>query len=827
LCPLSAGKCSSAVCSNSCLQVISTCCLQGTACLAGTSSPATCPAGFYCIDGTKSTSQHACPAGYRSSATSLSALGDCLSTLCPVGHYCPAGSTGATTCPIGTFNAYTGGQDRSACTRCTAGYVCTSTGLSAPDGNCLAGYYCPMATSTATNFPCLAGTYTFNSNATKATDCDICPAGFACPRATGALQSWLPCASGHFCPPGTPSQKEYACPAGKYANVTNATSADDCMDCPLGWYCTGGQGYPTAMCQAGYTCVGAAATGYENPCPKGTWSATVGATSSAVCQPCPAGSICAAGSALPTQCPAATYAPNENTTARHNADFSNCLACPAGMWCGIGTIVPTACASGTYSTTGQSSCTKCMKGYYCNDTGISDSFMYVERPCPAGYWCPTGTALAVLLCTQGYHCPQGSAYPVLCSPGSYANTTGQSVCWDCPAGSYCRRGSTLPNPACATGHYCPALSSTAFQLPCPPGTFSNVTGLGSAEECQTCPAGRYCPSGTSTPIACPAGSYCIAGVSIPEPCSVGTYNPTVNVSSAAGCTLCSPGKYCNAKGLTSPSGPCDAGYYCTVGAPFSAPGSLPAIYENVYRDFLGSFGNICPSGGYCPAGTATPLACPMGTYLNETGLDSLADCRDCPPGLYCDATASLGVTGRCNPGYYCTGAAYNATQHVSPAGTFSQLGFSLPQPCSPGTYQPQEASTSCVGCEAGKYCPLSGMTAPYLCPSGGYCLAQSAIVSSCPSGTYQPYFGANNSQACIPCPAGSYCQFQGASIPVGLCEAGYFCETAAELENPLGSATASSCPPGKWHPYIFTYSLHISLSCLMLATLCRLLLLDW
>lgn len=40
---------------------------------------------------------------------------------------------------------------------------------------------------------------------------------------------------------------------------------------------------------------------------------------------------------------------------------------------------------------------------------------------------------------------------------------------------------------CPAGSYCPPASSSP--LPCPPGTFSNSTGLGRPEECVSCPPG--------------------------------------------------------------------------------------------------------------------------------------------------------------------------------------------------------------------------------------------------------------------------------------------------------------------------------------------------
>ena len=60
-------------------------------------------------------------------------------------------------------------------------------------------------------------------------------------------------------------------------------------------------------------------------------------------------------------------------------------------------------------------------------------------------------------------------------------------------------------------------------------------------------------------------------------------------TSLEGCSLCDPGWYCDAPGLTTPRAPCDPGYVCYEGAYTSDPTD-------------GTTGEICPAGGYCPLG---------------------------------------------------------------------------------------------------------------------------------------------------------------------------------------------------------------------------------
>ena len=65
-------------------------------------------------------------------------------TICPEGSYCTGGTKNKTTCP--------------------AGSVCSTTGLSEPDGVCTAGYYCPSGSTSATARDCDTGTTTASTN---------------------------------------------------------------------------------------------------------------------------------------------------------------------------------------------------------------------------------------------------------------------------------------------------------------------------------------------------------------------------------------------------------------------------------------------------------------------------------------------------------------------------------------------------------------------------------------------------------------------------------------------------------------------------------------
>ncbi|XP_051788211.1 signal peptide, CUB and EGF-like domain-containing protein 2 [Erpetoichthys calabaricus] len=187
---------------------------------------------------------------------------------------------------------------------------------------------------------------------------------------------------------------------------------------------------------------------------------------------------------------------------------------------------------------------------------------------------------------------------------------------------------------CPVGSYCPL--GSAFPLPCPPGTFSNATGLDQPHLCVACPPGLYCSgSNNSSPTGpCSPGYFCSTGASTPdqhevavghyslqgafrpESCPFGTFQPAVGQSL---CLDCLRGHFCNQTGLGH---------------------SLP-----------------CPPGHYCPSGSILPTACPAGSYSSVKAAEAADWCRLCDTGMFCDRAGLTAPSGYCQPGFYCSGAA--------------------------------------------------------------------------------------------------------------------------------------------------------------------------
>ena len=140
-------------------------CSPGYYCTPGQSSSTaiSCPQGFYCVGGkghaepclsgtyqdqlAQSTCK-TCPEQYYCNATFGPVVNYAL-YICPAGHYCPNGTKFSTEypCDIGTFNNVTGLARQAECSPCIGGYYCGQKGLVYPNTECSSGYFCKSGTN--------------------------------------------------------------------------------------------------------------------------------------------------------------------------------------------------------------------------------------------------------------------------------------------------------------------------------------------------------------------------------------------------------------------------------------------------------------------------------------------------------------------------------------------------------------------------------------------------------------------------------------------------------------------------------------------------------
>lgn len=856
---------------NNGLEDISQCrnCTSGNYCAYHNSSSPTgiCEAGYYCVEGSDTPT----PDG--------SSKGD--AGVCPPGAYCPPETGNWYLCPRGTFSNQSGLHDISQCVDCLYGQYCDKEGLTSPSGDCLAGYYCkrrsevmnPSITN-VTGGPCPKGHFCVAGTANpreceagsynpfiEASSCRPCPGGYFCPRASISYED-NGCPRGHYCPPETQYETQYPCPNGTYLNHTNANSSSQCTLCPPGHYCQqSGLAEPNGLCSAGWFCT----RGSYTPKPMSLGNET---TASCVCPvtegmggKCLKGTYCPVGSDYPIDCPPgfycgedalpfysgpclAGYFCNSSAIVSNPVNDSTGAVCPPGHYCPLASGYPRPCPPGTFSRVegnqNRSDCKPCTAGSFCAGYGNAEP----DGKCGIGYYCPGGDILQrppAQECLPGHLCPEGSGVHQPCESGTYQPNGLMGECLDCPAGYYCDRVIAIRDKAsgdnatshgvttpldCPKGHYCPLRTRTAFESPCPSGTYSNITNAESSDDCLSCPPGQYCkdpgsaePSGYCSPgfycvlnattpsqadndttgSPCPLGHYCPEGSGSPNPCPDGTIGPTTHLQSEDSCAACPGGEYCSGPGLAVSEGLCYSGYYCISGS----------IKPNPYNE---TYGAICPPGHYCPAGSDYPERCPTGTYQPYFGRTNDSECIQCKPGKYCNGTGLATWTGDCAEGFYCIrGSAVSSPQDstgdVCPIGHFCPLGSSAPSPCQNGTYSDALKAVECQICPRGKFCVTGSSADP--CLAGHYCpLGTKHELMKCPAGTYSPLANLSVVDQCTHCDPGKFCHLPGQTNYSGLCSAGFYCSRGADTRQPTGNHTGvgaecplgSSCPEGSAVP---------------------------
>ena len=132
-----------------------------------------CIAGWYCnssgmnVPDGQCDQRYYCPPGQSVSSPNAYP--------CPVGHFCEKGSPEPERCPNGTYQDQRYSYE---CKQCLAGYYCdnTVTGVSSLAGfECPIGHYCPAGTSFATEYKCPPGTWSNKTQLVKPSECTDCP----------------------------------------------------------------------------------------------------------------------------------------------------------------------------------------------------------------------------------------------------------------------------------------------------------------------------------------------------------------------------------------------------------------------------------------------------------------------------------------------------------------------------------------------------------------------------------------------------------------------------------------------------------------------------
>jgi hypothetical protein len=208
----------------------------------------------------------------------------------------------------------------------------------------------------------------------------------------------------------------------------------------------------------------------------------------------------------------------------------------------------------------------------------------------------------------------------------------------------------------------------------------------------------------SAQVRCEAGAYCTKGIK--RLCPEGYYGAEAGLSSVTCSGPCPAGYFCPLGTSDYYQHPCtDRSHYCPQGSP--APKKVDTGYFTVVNaDHMRIAQQICKLGSFCVNGVSS--LCPPGTYGGTLGLSTSQCSGKCLPGYICPAGSvkedqticSAGTYSNngifcapCLPGYYCTAGSSDPKQN--PCGSdkvYCPLGSGEASSVSDGYYATGQTS---------------------------------------------------------------------------------------------------------------------------------------
>ena len=380
------------------------------------------------------------------------------------------------------------------------------------------------------------------------------------------------CPAGSYCIDGV----KHLCPAGRYGNAIQASSALCSGPCAAGWYCPLGS-IRSTMHPCG---------GTQYYCPAESEGPTVVSDGFYTTE------------ADPTVVLVWNHSDSKDV---HRGDTKNVTAGEIHQWTRARQEV---CPPGYYCTSGLR--LSCPAGRYGARKGLSTDLC--SGACSEGYYCPMNSSSSTQIqCgAPWFYCPTGSRAPLLVQEGYYSvnadgyDGDGESDLNMGPvkvitnatmAVQSLARSTRADQRLCESGYYCLG----GLRSMCPPGRYGTSYGLSSSNCSGVCKEGYYCPQGSTLATQLPCGDpslFCLEGVWKPMKASLGYYtigngSDVATVSTRINQVIAPLGYYA-IHGILLP---CPAGYYGSSEGLYSSSCSGPCMVR----------------GFYCPVASTSPM----------------------------------------------------------------------------------------------------------------------------------------------------------------------------------------------------------------------------
>jgi sugar lactone lactonase YvrE len=504
---------------------------------------------------------------------------------------------------------------------------------------------------------------------------------------------------------------------------------------------------PTALCPAGFFCPHAT---NATPCPAGSFSAAIGATSVSTCVSCGAGKFSGSGAAVCSPCAAGSFSASSGTTAA-----SGCLSCPAGKFSAAASSALNMCVEPLYSTGVNDAGVTLFQGTYDPHWGGVMHHNSAWAHPPAGFeggWLG-GTSVQ----------PGWTTYRTTFFVWDVADASISGL-WGCDNSCFIYLNGAFYASLSGEYNFYPLNEFTlntgfiaginsfewrVFNMgdrASPGGVigiFTRVAGAFSSRA--SCAAGMYAPEGAVFCSYCPEGTFsAAAGASIPAtctPCPAGTWSNATGAASNATCTNCAAGMFSTAGAAT-----------CNVIAPTASPAPSATSTTTASRSAAGT---APPTQTAMPTGTVSAAASQSAVKSNSAFAANTAI-----------ATATPTATAVATPTATRTATRSNAEPSAPLMRTSTQTAAANSEPIPP----PPAPSITPAPNPPGAPCALDAACATGPCRAG-FCCAPSAARANCSACT--PFTG-----ACALQPPGEPCA-SNADCGTDLCAGGCCCASSA------------------------------------------------